>query len=82
MIVVNQSDTFPFFTLISYILNISDHPVFLSHIFEPGCVKMCLMPYVNNKSVDQPAHQRSLISTFVVRCLDSTCILVISKVSC
>ena len=32
---------------------------------------MCLMPYVNNKDADQPAHPRSLISTFVVRCLDS-----------
>ena len=29
------------------------------------------MPYVNNKGADQPAHRRSLISTFVVRCLDS-----------
>ena len=36
------------------------------------------MPYANNKGTDQPAHQRSLISTFVVRCLDSiitTCYL-------
>ena len=33
---------------------------------------MCLMPYANNKGADQ----RSLISTFVVRCLDSMiCIL-------
>ena len=30
-----------------------------------------LMPYANNKGADQPAHLRSLISTFVVRCLDS-----------
>ena len=29
------------------------------------------MPYANNKGADQPAHSRSLISTFVVRCLDS-----------
>ena len=29
------------------------------------------MQYANNKGVDQPAHQRSLISIFVVRCLDS-----------
>ena len=29
------------------------------------------MPYTNNKGADQPAHRRSLISTFVVRCLDS-----------
>ena len=33
--------------------------------------KICLMPYANNKGADQPAHPRSLISTFVVRCLDS-----------
>ena len=29
------------------------------------------MPYATNKDADQPAHPRSLISTFVVRCLDS-----------
>ena len=29
------------------------------------------MPYVNNKGADQPAHARSLIIAFVVRCLDS-----------
>ena len=28
------------------------------------------MPYANNKCADQPAHLRSLISAFVVRCLD------------
>ena len=28
------------------------------------------MPYANNKGADQPAHPRSLISAFVVRCLD------------
>ena len=32
---------------------------------------MWFMPYANNKGADQPAHPRSLISTFVVRCLDS-----------
>ena len=30
------------------------------------------MPYANNKGADQPAHPRSLISAFVVHCLDST----------
>ena len=40
-------------------------------IFEPGHVKTCLMSYANYKDADQPAHPRSLISTFVVRCLDS-----------
>ena len=29
------------------------------------------MSYVNNKDADQPAHPHSLISVFVVRCLDS-----------
>ena len=43
---------------------------------------MCLMPYANNKGADQPAHPRSLISTFVFRCLDSIMPLVsISKFS-
>ena len=50
--------------------------------FGPGHAKMCLMPYANNKGADQPAHPRSLISTIVVRSLDSMiCILAISKVS-
>ena len=30
-----------------------------------------VLPHANNKGTDQPAHPRSLISTFVVRCLDS-----------
>ena len=30
-----------------------------------------LMPYVNNKGTDLPAHLRSLISTLVIRCLDN-----------
>ena len=34
------------------------------------------MPYVNNKGADQPAHPHSLISTFVVGCLDSIITLV------
>ena len=33
--------------------------------------KMYLMPYANNKGADQTAHSRSLISAFVIRCLDS-----------
>ena len=33
------------------------------------------MPYVNNKGTDQPAHPRSLISAFVVSCLDSIILL-------
>ena len=40
------------------------------------------MPYANNKGADQPAHPRSLISAFVVRCLDSiTPLVLISEIS-
>ena len=40
------------------------------------------MPYANNKGADQPRHPHSLISAFVVRCLDSIIPLVsISEVS-
>ena len=40
------------------------------------------MLYANNKGADQPAHPRILISTFVVRCLDSIIPLVcISEIS-
>ena len=30
-----------------------------------------VLPYAKNKDADQPAHPRSLISAFGVRCLDS-----------
>ena len=50
--------------------------------FEPGHEKMCLMSYANNKVAGQSAHSRSLISAFVVRCLDSIISLVsISEIS-
>ena len=40
------------------------------------------MPYANNKGADQPLHPHSLISTFVVRCLDRIIPLVsISEIS-
>ena len=40
------------------------------------------MSYANSKGADQPAHPRSLISTFVVRSLDSIISLVsISEIS-
>ena len=40
------------------------------------------MPYANNKGADQPAHPRSLISAFVVRCPDNIIPLVsISEIS-
>ena len=39
------------------------------------------MPYANKKDADQSAHPRSLISVFVVRCLDSIMpILAIHKI--
>ena len=40
------------------------------------------MSYANNKGADQPVHTRSLISAFVVRCLDSVTSLVsVTKIS-
>ena len=40
------------------------------------------MSYANNKGQDQPAHPRSLISAFVVCCLDSVISLVsVTKIS-
>ena len=45
-------------------------------------MRKLVLPYVNNKGADQPAHLRSLISFFVVRRLDSIIPLVsISKIS-
>ena len=35
-----------------------------------------VLPYANSKGADQPVHPRSLISAFVVRCLDSIISLV------
>ena len=42
---------------------------FWSGLYEPHHEKTCFMSYTNNKGADQPANRRSLISTFVVRCL-------------
>ena len=54
----------------------------LSNTYEPDHEKTCLILYANNKAEDQPAHPRSLISAFVVRCLDSIVpILATSKIS-
>ena len=39
------------------------------------------MSYANNKGTDQPAHPHSLISAFVVRCLDSIPLLDTAKIS-
>ena len=50
-------------------------------MIEPRHEKTCT-PYANNKGPDQSAHPRSLISTFVVHCLDSIISLVsISEIS-
>ena len=49
---------------------------YLSHIMS------LFIPYANNKGADRPAHPCSLISTFVVSCLDSIIpILAKSKIS-
>ena len=51
-------------------------------VFEPCHEKTCFLLYVNDKTADQPVHPRSLISVFVVRCLDRIIpILAISKIS-
>ena len=34
-------------------------------------IRNLFMPYANNKGADQPAHPHSVISNFVVHCLDS-----------
>ena len=48
--------------------------------FESHHEKTCLLPYANNKGTSQPAgpaHPHSMISVIVVRCIDST-ILILS----
>ena len=47
------------------------HKELMGHIMR----KPVILAYVNNKGADQPALPRSLISIFVVRCLDSNEIL-------
>ena len=37
-----------------------------------------VLPYANNKGAVKPAHPRSLISAFIIRCLDSIILLVSS----
>ena len=44
---------------------------FWSHIKWASSWENLFLPYANNKGADQPAHPRSLISTFVVSYLDS-----------
>ena len=50
-------------------------------IIESGHEKMCLISYANNKGADQPVHPRSLISGFVVHCLDSISLDSIAEIS-
>ena len=45
-------------------------------LYEPHREKNLFIPYANNKGTDQLAHPRSLISTFVIHCLDSIISLV------
>ena len=55
---------------------------FFNYTYEPGHEKTCLMSNANNKGAGQPEHLRSLINTFVVRCLDSIIpLLSIAKIS-
>ena len=54
-------------------LTLSGYPVILAHTFAikwPQHEKTCLRGFVNNTGADQPAHLRSLISSFVIRFLE------------
>ena len=48
------------------------------YIWASSCQSL-FMPYANNKGADQPAHPRSLISTFVVRFLGTVQYLYLLK---
>ena len=48
------------------------HITRVSVSFGPRREKTCLRGFANNTGADQPAHPRSLISTFVIRFLEST----------
>ena len=43
----------------------------LTCIYGPRREKTCFREFANNKGADQPAHLSSLISTFVIRLLES-----------
>ena len=48
------------------ILRLDSHrQMLIGGIYEPCHEKTCFIPYANNKGTDQPAHPRSLISTFL-----------------
>ena len=52
------------------------------NLYELSYEKTCFMLYANNKNVDKPAHPHSLISVFVIPCLDNIIpIFAISKIS-
>ena len=70
--------------LVQHILSNNDPAKVVEFVvlsYEPGHEKMCLMSYVNNKVADQPAHPRSLISTFIVRCLDTCSIISLDSIA-
>ena len=46
--------------------NFNEYPQHISR-----AMRKCVMSYASNKGTDQPAHPRSLISAFIVHCLDS-----------
>ena len=47
--------------------------------YEPHHEKPVML-YANNKGADQPARPHSLISAFVVRCIDSISLVSISEI--
>ena len=49
----------------------SPEPLLFAHMIWASSWENLFLPYANNKDADQPAHPRSLLSAFVVRCLDS-----------
>ena len=63
-------------------LELEDYIHFIFSFIRAMAWENLFMPYANNKGAYQPAHSRSLISAFVVHCLDSIIPLVsISKIS-
>ena len=50
---------------------VGNHMSGLTFLFGHRHDKTCLVGFANNKGADQPAHQRSLISAFVIRFLIS-----------
>ena len=93
-VALRKHDVFMNVNALPYELNCIFNPLsglsFLMHGFitlsdatsyGPGHAKTRLMSYASNKGADQPEHPHSLISTFVVHCLDSMiCILAIYNV--